>query len=68
MLNLTLNEEENVKLLAGTGELTITENEHLLGQGPSNNLLIHILEHITVNANGDVTVVNIDIKAECTNG
>jgi len=40
------------------GQFTETDvnNYRLIGHGPGNNLLIHEVSHITVNANGDVTV------------
>ena len=67
-LNAAQNEELNLKLVANTGETTTVINEHLVGQGPSNNLLLHILLHITVNANGDVTVDFFKVSEECSNG
>jgi hypothetical protein len=40
------------------GQFTETDvnNYRLIGHGPGNNLVIHEISHITVNANGDVTV------------
>jgi hypothetical protein len=40
------------------GQFTATDvnNFRWIGPGPGNNLLIHEVSHITVNANGDVTV------------
>lgn len=40
------------------GQFTETDvnNYRLIGHGPGNNLLVHEVSHITVNAGGDVTV------------
>ena len=40
------------------GQFTATDvnNYRLIGHGPNNNLVIHEVSHITVNANGDTTV------------
>jgi hypothetical protein len=37
----------------------------ILGQGPDNNLLIHIDFHITVLANGDVTSFHDNLSITC---
>jgi hypothetical protein len=38
---------------------------HLNTAGPNNNTYLHTTFHITINANGDVTVVNVDTRADC---
>jgi hypothetical protein len=49
------------------GQFTATDvnNYRLIGQGPGNNLLIHEVSHITVNANGDTTVTFDKPSVEC---
>jgi hypothetical protein len=46
-------------------EETYINNFRLIGQGPDNNLLIHENLHITVNANGYLTVFHDNFSAEC---
>jgi hypothetical protein len=46
-------------------EETFINNFHLIGQGPGNNLLAHATFHITVNANGDTTVVADHFSTAC---
>ena len=45
-----------VSRTASSRQPTCANNYRLIGHGPGNNLLIHEVDHITVNANGDVTV------------
>jgi hypothetical protein len=51
------------------GPLPITDtfinNFRIIGQGPGNNFLVHATFHITINANGQVTSVVDNFKAEC---
>jgi hypothetical protein len=49
------------------GQFTATDvnNYRLIGHGPGNNLLIHEVDHITVNANGDVTVTFEKPSVDC---
>ncbi len=49
------------------GQFTATDvnNYRLIGPGPGNNLLIHQVSHITVNANGDTTVTFDKPSVEC---
>jgi hypothetical protein len=44
---------------------TFVNNFRIIGQGPGNNLLIHETLHVTVNANGEVTVSVDNFRAEC---
>ncbi len=39
----------------GQSEMTYINNFRIIGQGPGNNLLIHVTNHITFNANGVLT-------------
>jgi hypothetical protein len=49
----------------GRGEVTDVNNFRIIGQGPGNNLLIHSTFHLTVNANGDVTVAHSKFSFTC---
>lgn len=44
---------------------TFTESILVIGQGPSNNLRIFANFHVTINANGEVTVVIDSVFFEC---
>jgi hypothetical protein len=46
-------------------EETFIDNFRLIGQGPGNNFLSHETFHVTINANGDVTVVHDNLSIEC---
>ena len=49
----------------GQYNYTFVNNFRIIGQGTGNNLLVHMTTHITVNANGEVTVVHDNASAEC---
>src|SRR6266567_741998 len=40
-------------------------NVRIIGQGPGNNLLVHENAHITINANGTVTVFHDNFSVDC---
>lgn len=44
---------------------TFINNFRLIGQGPGNNYLVHETAHLTLNANGDVTVNHDLFTIEC---
>ncbi len=46
-------------------EETYVNNFRMIGQGPRNNLLVHVTSHITINANGDVTAFVDNVSEEC---
>lgn len=46
-------------------EVTFVNNFRIIGQGTGNNLLIHEVFHVTVNANGELTVFVDHLSAEC---
>ena len=46
-------------------EETSVDNIRIIGQGNGNNFLVHTVFHITVNANGQITVVLVHAKTEC---
>jgi hypothetical protein len=44
---------------------TMVDTFNIIGQGPNNNFLMHETEHITINANGTVTVNFDNVSIEC---
>ena len=44
---------------------TFVNNFRFIGQGPGNNAVFHENAHVTINANGDVTVIHDNISADC---
>jgi hypothetical protein len=46
-------------------EETFINNFKIIGQGPGNNFLIHDNFHVTVNANGTLTVFHDNFSMEC---
>jgi len=46
-------------------EETDINNFRMIGQGPGNNLLVHENFHVTVNANGTLTVFHDNFSIEC---
>jgi len=46
-------------------EITFVNNFRIIGQGTGNNLLIHEVFHVTVKANGELTVFVDHLSAEC---
>ena len=45
---------------------TFGVNFHIISQGAAPNFLVHILFHVTVNANGEVTALVMDYSPRCT--
>lgn len=58
-------EVDTLALTAGATEFTFTNNFRLIGQGPGNNLQVHQLVHVTINADGTVTTVVDNTSVEC---
>ena len=58
-------EVDTVALTGGATEFTFVNNFKIIGQGANNNLLVHQLVHVTINANGDVTNTVDNTSAEC---
>jgi hypothetical protein len=52
-------------LVNGQFTETFINNFRIIGPGKDNNLLIHGTSHVTVNANGDVTVLVDLLSIEC---
>jgi hypothetical protein len=44
---------------------TFVNNFRIIGQGPGNNALVHEVVHITINANGTVTVFHDSLSVDC---
>lgn len=57
--------EQNAKLVNGTSEFTLIENVSLVGKGAVANESVKLTEHVTVNANGTVTVSRADFDLTC---
>ena len=58
-------EVDTLALTGGASEFTFVNNFRLIGQGPDNNLQVHQLVHVTINANGTVTNVIDNSSVEC---
>lgn len=46
-------------------EVTLVNNFRIIGQGSGNNLLVHAIVHLTVNANGEVAAMVDLSSSEC---
>ena len=46
-------------------EFTVGLTNNFVGQGPANNLIQHELQHITINANGEVSASLDQVSIEC---
>jgi len=59
--------EESFKnsLQNGQANLTFVNNFRIIGQGPGNNFLVHETLHITVNADGTLTVFHDNFSIDC---
>ena len=44
---------------------TFVNNFRIIGRGPGNNFLLHVVSHLTVNANGDVAVDHEIANVDC---
>jgi len=49
----------------GQSNLTFVNNFRMIGQGPGNNYLVHETMHITINADGMVTVLHDNFSIDC---
>ncbi len=49
----------------GQANFTYVNNFRIIGQGPGNNFLVHETMHITINANGTLTVFHDNFSADC---
>ena len=56
----------NSEFNAKVGEQsTVVDSFNIIGQGNGNNFLLHVILHITVNANGTVAAEVFDFRVEC---
>jgi hypothetical protein len=49
----------------GQANLTFVNNFRIIGQGPGNNYLVHETMHITINADGTVTMSHDNFSVDC---
>jgi hypothetical protein len=49
----------------GQAQQTFVNNFRIIGQGPGNNFLVHEQAHVTINANGIVTVLHDNSSVVC---
>ena len=63
--DMVTQDEFSGSLVNGQFEETFVNNFRIIGQGPGNNFLIHENAHLTINANGDVTVTHDNFSAVC---
>jgi hypothetical protein len=49
----------------GQANDTFVNNFRIIGQGPGNNFLVHETLHITINANGTITVFHDNFSVDC---
>ena len=60
-----VSEHETVNLTNGAQTTTVVLNEKFVARGPNNNFTLQVQEHITINADGTVTVDRIDVSSSC---
>ena len=58
-------EEDSLPITNGAAEFTFVNNFRIIGSGPDNNLQVHQVTHVTVNANGDVTSEILKTSVDC---
>ena len=49
----------------GQANLTFVNNFRIIGQGPGNNYLVHETMHLTINADGTLTVLFDNLSIDC---
>jgi hypothetical protein len=52
-------------LQSGQVNLTFVNNFRIIGEGPGNNFLVHETMHITINADGTLTVLHDNFSVDC---
>jgi hypothetical protein len=66
ILNTASAQAENIDAAQdGTIEATLVQNLELISLGSSSNLMLQARNHITINANGTVTVLTIEMTSAC---
>jgi len=58
-------ESFTASLQNGQANSTFVNNFRIIGQGPGNNLLVHETAHITIDADGTVTVTHDNFSIDC---
>lgn len=58
-------ESFKTSLQNGQANITSVNNFRIIGQGAGNNFLVHETLHITINADGNVTVFHDNFSVEC---
>ena len=58
-------ESFKTSLQNGQANMTFVNNFRIIGQGAGNNFLVHETLHITLNADGNVTVFHDNFSVEC---
>src|SRR5579864_8926310 len=58
-------ESFKTSLQNGQANLTFVNNFRIIGQGPGNNYLIHETMHVTINADGALTVSHDNFSVDC---
>jgi hypothetical protein len=58
-------ESFKTSLQNGQANLTFVNNFDIIGQGPGNNFLVHEDMHVTINADGTVTVTHDNFRSDC---
>lgn len=59
------NGSANISLSNGSGEATINLHADIVGKAGTGVMHVVIFEHVTVNANGTVTVDNVKMSSTC---
>jgi hypothetical protein len=49
----------------GQANITSVNNFRIIGQGPGNNFLVHETMHVSINADGNVTVSHDNFSIDC---
>jgi hypothetical protein len=58
-------ESFKTSLQNGQANLTFVNNFRIIGQGPGNNYLVHETMHVTINADGTLTVLFDNLSIDC---
>ena len=62
---VTKNSSFKLSFQNGQANQTFVNNFRIIGQGPGNNYLVHEVAHITINANGTLTVFHDNFSIDC---
>jgi hypothetical protein len=57
---------QDITVLRDNGvSFSFNNNYRIIGQGPGNNFTVHTVEHVTVNANGELTAEVVVDRVDC---